>query len=131
MLLHAKLPVAVFLVTLLFVSFCTSRAFPDALGALIKVGKSQDAMGKALAKETKQYKAVKKAVEQGAIKVGDSASSIKKRFGEPVLISNQKDNGQKWVYKPGHATHFDNVKIYLFFDSSQCLSEIRALNQKN
>ncbi|MBL7157007.1 MAG: hypothetical protein ISS92_02465 [Candidatus Omnitrophica bacterium] len=130
MLLHIKLPIAVFLVVFLSVSLCGVCAFSDSLGNLIKVGKSQAQMEKALAKETKSYKAVKKAVESGTIKVGDEANSIKKRFGSPLVIIPQKDNSEKWVYKPGYATHFDNIKIYLFFDSNNRLSGIKTLNQK-
>jgi len=130
MLLHTKLPITVFLVVFLSVSLYGVFAFPDSLGNLIKVGKSQSKMEKVLAKETKNYTAVKKAVESGAIKVGDEADSVKKRFGNPLVIIPRKDSSEKWVYKPGHATHFDNVKIYLFFDSNRRLSKIRTLNQK-
>jgi len=125
-----QLKIGVCLSAFLFAALSETCAFPDSLGNLIKVGKSQSKMEKVLAKETKNYKAVKKAVESGAIKVGDEAASIKKRFGEPVVTISQKGNSEKWVYKPGHATHFDNVKIYLFFDSNRRLSKIRTLNQK-
>lgn len=99
------------------------------LGALIEVGKNQAAMQKALDKETKAYEAVKKGMEKGKIKKGDSGDLIRKRYGEPVIALSDKIYAEKWLYKPGWASHFDGIKIYLFFDSDKKLCAIKAVNR--
>jgi len=102
------------------------NAYAEGLSTLAKVGKSQDAMARALNEETKQFKDLKDAIERGAIKKGESQEEIKARYGEPVIAIAGKDNTEKWVYKPGYATWFDGIKIYLFFDSDKKLHEIKG-----
>ena len=121
-----------FIIILLLFStlFYAGSAFSDGLGSLAEVGKSQGAMEKILACETRSYESVRKALESGKIKIGDDAASIQKRYGAPVVIVQQAGDTERWVYKPARASHFDNVKIYLSFDSAGLLCDIRVINKK-
>jgi len=121
-----------FTIILLLLStlFYAGSAFSDGLGSLAKVGKSQGEMGKTLACETRSYESVRKALESGSIKIGDDSTSVQKRYGAPVVIVQQNGGTERWVYKPAYASHFDNVKIYLSFDSNGLLYDIRAINKK-
>ena len=96
---------------------------------MIKAGRSQEKMQKILKEETKIFEKVKKAVEAGKIKKGQSRDLILKKYGEPVVIISKKNNIEKWVYKPGYASHFDNIKAYLFFNEKGELKEIKLLNK--
>jgi len=113
-------------VILLVVLLFAVNGYGDGLGSLSKVGKSQDAMVRVLNKETKTYRAVKKAVETGKIKEGHLQDSILDKYGEPVVVLKEYDNIEKWVYKPGHATYFDSTKIYLFFGADKKLKKIEV-----
>ena len=104
----------------------TVSVYAEGLSTLIEVGKSQNAMQKTLDKETKSFEALKKAIQKGAIKKGESQDVIKKRYGEPVIILPDKQYAKKWVYKPGYATWFDGVRIYLFFDDDKKLKKIKS-----
>ena len=115
---------------ILFLSLTSSSVYADGLGTLIQVGKSQDAMERALRQETKVYEAVKKGVETGTIDKGETQDAIRKNYGDPVVVLSEKNNTEKWVYKPGYTSHFDGIKIYLFFDEDKKLIGIKMLNRK-
>lgn len=125
MLLGAKIMTMGFLF-LLFAHNC----YAGGLGALIEVGKSQKRMKKVLAEETKAFKAIKKSIAAGNIKEGQSQDSIQKRYGKPIVVISENGGIEKWAYKPGYASWFDNIKIYLIFDDSKKLKEIQVLNNK-
>jgi len=93
---------------------------------LAAVGKSQKAAEKVLAKETKAFEAVKNGLATGDIKEGQTQEEILKKYGEPVIAMPEENYTEKWIYKPGHATYFDNIKIYLFFDKDKKLIEVKA-----
>lgn len=108
-----------------------SNSYADGLAALVEVSKGQQQMEKILNKETETYEVVKKALETGSIEKGQSQDLIRKRYGEPILIIPEKEGMKRWVYKPGYATHFDKIKIYLFFDEDKKLKEVKILNKES
>ncbi|MBL7157869.1 MAG: hypothetical protein ISS92_06925 [Candidatus Omnitrophica bacterium] len=115
----------------IFVYVCCVFSFSASAGPLFElmaVGESQKAMEKELAKETKAYKTIKKAIEKGLIKKGESADEIRRRYGAPVITLSDEQYAEKWVYKPGYASYFDGIKIYLFFDSDKTLKGIRVMS---
>ena len=116
------------IITILFLLSATT-SYANGLSALIGIGKSQAAMQETLKKETKAFEAIKKAIETGAIKKGAPQDSIRSRYGKPVVIISKEGKPEKWVYKPGYATHFGGVKIYLFFDEAKKLTGIQILNR--
>ena len=107
----------------------TAYAYPDGLSSLAKVGKSQGSMAKALKGETKTFERVRKAIENARIKAGQPRDLIRKQYGEPVVIIAEENEIERWVYKPGYASFFDNNKIYLFFDGRGELESIRVFDQ--
>lgn len=112
---------------ILLITFFAVNVYADGISTLMEVSKSQDAIEKDLEKETKAFKAVKRAIEEGSIIKGESQRSIRERFKEPVVILPGKDGTEKWIYKPGYASFFDAIKIYLFFDSDKKLTGIKML----
>ena len=89
------------------------------LKSLIQFSKDRNAMVKEYNMETKNYDRIREAVDQGYLDKGESASRIKSRYGEPVIIlPDTKENITKWVYKPASATYFSDEKVYLIFDEN-------------
>lgn len=103
----------------------TARIHAEGLSTLAEVGKDQAAMQKALDEETKSFRAIRKAIEKGTINKGESQDAIKRSYGEPVIILPDKKHDEKWIYKPGYASWFDGIKIYLYFDSDKKLEGIK------
>ena len=102
----------------------TSNAYAKGgLLTLMAIGNNQKQMEKALKQETRIYEDVKEGVEDGKITEGVSQNYIIKKYGEPVVIITE-EGMEKWLYKPGYATHFDNIKIYLLFDADGILQQI-------
>ena len=97
------------------------------LGALAKVGKSQEKMEKILDKETDVFEDISKDIEKGKISQGMATQELIDKYGEPVIKIDDKDTGvSRWVYKPGSATYFDKDKIYIFVDKA-VISDIQVI----
>lgn len=95
---------------------------------MIEVGKSMADINKAMDEETKVFNRVKEAVDSGAIKKGMSKNDIRSRYGEPVIVNDDSaTKREKWAYKPASSTFFKGIRIYLLFDGSGNLDEIRTL----
>lgn len=105
----------------------TSGAYGEGLPALIEVAESQKEMQKAVDGETESFLAVKRALETGNLQKGQSQHLIRAEYGAPVIILHDKSGLEKWVYKPGYASYFGGIKIYLFFDN-KALTGIKMLN---
>lgn len=105
-----------------------AAASAEGLDSLIEVGKSMADINAAMAEETKSFDRVKAAVESGDIKKGTPKDEIKKQYGEPV-ISNEDSatKREKWAYMPATSTFFKGIRIYLYFDNTGALDEIRIL----
>ena len=115
------------IIIILMVLIFTSNSYAGTLFRLIGIGQNQNDMDMILKEETKTYEAVKKAIKTGRIKKGLSQDLIQKRYGNPVLIMSESNNSEKWVYKPSYVSFFDNIKIYLFFNTSEKLTKITIL----
>lgn len=112
----------------LAVSLIASNCYGEGLSTLAAYGKVQEKMQKVLDSETKAFNAVKKGIENGSIKKGQAQDYIEKRYGKPVIAIPDKEYPEKWVYKPGYATWFDGIKIYLYFDQYQTLMGVKIIN---
>ena len=88
------------------------------LKTLMKMGRNQTAINKALTKETKNYNKVKDAIASGKIEEGMPAKKIRRKYGNPIFdnIYDKKRNAYKWLYMPATSTHFKGEKMYLFVD---------------
>lgn len=107
------------------VCFIAINSYADGLSTLSKVSSSMGKMQKVLDNETKTYKSVLRGIKRGRIKEGQSQDEVSKRYGEPVIVIPE-NNMEKWVYKPAHASYFDNIKVYLFFDPDKKLAKIET-----
>jgi hypothetical protein len=106
--------------------FAASCVFAEGLDTLIEVGEGQKEIAKEQEQETKSFEAVKRAIDSGKLKEGQSKSSIRDGYGEPVIVTQEAGNREKWVYMPAASTFFKGIKIYLFFDESERLTEIKV-----
>ena len=99
------------------------------LKALIELGKSREGMIREINGETQSYRRVRDAIDHGRLKKGESASHIRNRYGEPVVILSER-NGEltKWVYKAGTASFFSSEKTYLVFNTGGELVGWETLN---
>jgi len=98
------------------------------IDSLVEVGKSMADINKAMDEETEAFNRVKEALDSGAIKKGISKTEIRSRYGEPVIANDDSaTKREKWVYKPADSSFFKGVRIYLFFDGTGALDEIKTL----
>ncbi len=89
----------------------------DGLQALIELGRKNREMEKELEGETSSYGEIRDALDEGRLEKGETAADIVKKYGEPVIVlSGEKEGGQKWVYKPAQASFWSDEKVYLLFD---------------
>jgi hypothetical protein len=96
--------------------------------ALLTLSRDRGAMVKEYEKETKNYRKVKKAIDHGQLKKEESASKIKKMYGDPVVVLTDKEGKIfKWVYKPGNVSFLDNKKVYLIFNQNEKLVDWKLL----
>jgi hypothetical protein len=92
------------------------------LKKLMEVGHNQAEIAKALKKETRNYKRVKKAIIADKLEEGMPADKIKKKYGKPIIdIYDKKKNAYKWLYMPATSTHFEGEKLYLYVDQEDKL----------
>lgn len=114
-------------VSLLYSSF----SYAEGLSTLIAVARSQSDIQKAYKEETDSFNDVKRAVNKGSIKKGQSKEEIRKNYGEPVISTQDfTTNREKWVYKPAASTYSEGIRIYLFFGKDGNLNEILIEGQE-
>ncbi len=134
--LHGKNKAAVFIAGLFFAGCILGGAsglkadeveyekFKGGLGSLIAFGRTRAEMVRQYNAETKSYNSIKKAVDSGQLREGDAASTVKRRYGDPVItLTDDRDSTTKWIYKPAEASFSSNQKIYLTFDENDKLVE--------
>ena len=115
----------VFFICLFWLLWHSGLVFGEGLGTLIEVGKSQKEMQKALEGETRTFNDLKEALEKGELDKALTGDEILKKYGEPVLISDEGLGKEKWMYKPGSSDHFTGTKIYLYFDEAGNLTGVK------
>ena len=90
--------------------------------SLMTLAGDRGKMVKEYKQETKNYKKVKKALNNDLFHGGEKAFEIKRKYGEPVVVLDEQGaNETRWVYKPSETTFFKGEKAYLFFDSENKL----------
>ena len=94
----------------------------NGLKSLMTFAKDRGSMVQEYKEETENYRKVRTALDRGMLKHGESASRIKRKYGEPVIMLPE-ENGKfvKWIYKPGDKTFFSERKVYLIFDENDKL----------
>lgn len=106
-------------------------AFAEGLDTLIEVGRGQAEIAREARDETRNFEAVKQAVENESIQKGQSKDRIRDRYGVPVIeFPKDKNRDETWIYKPGKASFFDGPKIYLIFGDDGILSGIKVVEEK-
>lgn len=118
----------IFLAAALAFLFC-SMVFAEGLDTLIEVGRDQAGISEALKLETENFEKVKRAVENGSIKIGDTKEAIRDKYGDPV-VETTRDGKDAWVYKSADASFFEGVKIYLFFDGEGKFEGTKIVDQE-
>ncbi len=99
----------------------------NALGALIQVGKSMDAIQRDYDRDTATYGRIKTAIDKGEIKEGLTQATVLKFGGPVVIVTETIGKRQVWVYRPGTTDLLKKPKIRLFFDENGTLDEIKVL----
>lgn len=113
------------LMACIFLPLAVSCAHADGLGTLIEVGKAQTDIQRAYDEETKSYERVRRDVENGSIKKGDSKKDFLREYGKPVVMMQDKEkNREKWVYKPASSSFFKGARINVFFNADGAIDEI-------
>ena len=110
---------------------CTYSAvsYADGIGSLAEVGKSMDAAKKELDQETANYNKVNGAIESGALQKGLSRQAVLSQYGEPVVMNEDlSTKRERWVYKPASSSFFEGERIYLFFNVSGTLDEVKIVS---
>ena len=98
--------------------------FKGGLGTLIGFSRSRAHMVQEYKEETQNYNKIKKALDRNYLKEGESASTIKRRYGEPVItLFDERGSTTKWVYKPAEVSYSSSKKVYLTFDENDKLVE--------
>lgn len=123
----------IFSVMLVFIlSGCTKLQYMDELLTLKSVADDQTAMAKMVDAQNKKFEALLEAVRNDRIRKYDTEKSVRRAFGEPILIRQREHNQQQlseWLYR--YATKFFNSdKVYLYFDESKRLVDWKYIEGK-
>ena len=114
--------------TFILLSFFVPGICAASLGELMSIAKAQADAQKQYKEETRAFESVKKDINKGLIKKGQSKKEIKKRYGEPVVNTIESDTGrEKWIYKPAESSFFSGIKAYLYFDKNDNLDEVKIV----
>ena len=105
----------------------TSVCAAEGLGTLIEVGKSQAEIKKHYDEETRNFERVKKGIESGAIKKGESRSKIEAAYGAPIVSVRDIDGKRvDCVYKPATSSFFEGIRATLIYTKDGLLDEARV-----
>jgi formylmethanofuran dehydrogenase subunit D len=114
-------------IVLLLASVCAA----EGLDVLIQVAKSQAEIKNQYEEETKNFKKVKVAIENGAIKKGQSKAEIQSRYGAPVVSVKDADGRREdCIYKPDTSSFFKGVRATLVYTEQGVLDETRVEDVK-
>ena len=104
------------------VSFCRA----EGLGVLIEVARSQAEIKKQYDEETRNFEKIKKAIESGVIRKGQTRSDIQARYDKPVVAIKDLDGKREdCIYKPGASSFFKGIRATLIFTEEGVLDEAR------
>lgn len=107
-------------------------SWAEGLDTLIEVGRGQAAIQRAYYEETRTYEGVKRAVDRGDIKKGQTKKEIKDEYGDPVVdFYDFITKRNEWIYKPANSDFLGaGIKICLYFDKDDKLDEIAVTGQE-
>lgn len=94
----------------------------DPIETLADQGRQEDLKNKALKEENERFEKVLGALKNGALRKGEPASEIEKKYGAPVVVI-PKDEAQSWLYNAKGRGWFKQPKIYLYFDREKKLEK--------
>lgn len=98
---------------------CAKVQHMDQLLTLKAVSDEQAAMSKEVEAVNKKFDELVSIVKSGEISQYKTQRSVRKKFGDPILIDQQDKDGsalQVWLYR--YATKFfGSDKVYLYFDT--------------
>lgn len=98
----------------------------DGLGTLIEVARSQADIKKQYSHETRAFENVKKAIEAGAIKKGQTKDVINSKYGAPVVSVKDMDGKREdWIYKPETSSFFEGSRATVIFTDDGLVDEAR------
>lgn len=96
----------------------------EGLDVLIEVAKSQAEIKKQYEEETRNFERVKKGIESGAIKNGQTKSDLQAKYGKPVVSIKDPDGKREdWIYKPETSSFFKGIRATLVFTEQGILDE--------
>jgi hypothetical protein len=99
----------------------------EGLDVLIEVAKSQAEIKEQYEKETKNFEKVKKGIESGQIKKGQSKPDLIAKYGPPVVSIKDADGSREdCIYKPETSSFFEGVRATLIFTPQGALDEARV-----
>ena len=108
--------------------FLSSTVYAAGIGELMDIARAQADAQKTYASETRAFERVKAAIDNGAIKKGQSKKEIADRYGEPVVNMTDSATGrEKWIYKSAKSSFFEGTRIYLYFDKNGNLDEVKVV----
>lgn len=99
-------------VLFIFMIICLSGC--QGINTLRRYGAEMDAQQKEMIRQQKIYEKVKLAVDDNKLEKGQAADEVRHRFSDPVVIINQGDGLERWVYKPGEVG-METEKVYFYF----------------
>lgn len=115
-----KISIVICVILLVSVSVCGA----EGLGTLIEVANSQAQIKKQYDEETRNFEKVKKAIESGAIRKGQTRSDISAIYGKGVVsIKNFDGKREDCIYKPGTSSFFKGIRATLIFTEDGILDE--------
>ena len=91
-----------------------------------KLGSNYALMQKSIEEKDALFESLKKDIKSSVLETGLNKKDILSRYGQPVLT---KDDGLSWLYRLS-LDFFENEKIYLYFDSNDCLLSWSITSEK-
>lgn len=89
-----------------------------ALSSLMTLSKDREAMLADYKQETKNYRSLKTAADQGLLTKGMRAEDVREKYGDAVVIIPDDEKEMTiWVYKNSAYSFFSGQKFYLFFNN--------------
>ena len=115
---------------LIFAACCVCNYAHADLKTLMRIGKNQKEMAKALKNETANYNSVKEAILKEKLQEGMDGDQVRSKYGDPVIdIFDKRRNVNKWLYMPQTSSHFEGEKLYLYIDEGNKLVGWQIIEQ--
>ena len=94
---------------------------------LIQAARSQSEIKSQYKEETRNFEKVKKAIESGAIKKGQSRADIQAGYGASVVSVKDLDGKREdCIYKPESSSFFKGIRATLIYTEQGILDEAKV-----